>query len=331
MAWLKGMVENGYVRINRSVKFMKDVQFAVVDPWSTVWYVDGNNGSDSNNGRGPAAAKATIQAAVTASSTDDVIYIRSKGAGSDASDPAYYTETITVPYANTNLSMIGVTPHVFDAYYGPWLRYGYTDTDAAYVLLNYAPGLNIANMTFQVGDYIRSSYGAIHLYGSTTGGAYTTHAGSVGATLRNCHIRDGNLNIEGGYYTSTVGCTFQASASSTASWRNKSSTLPSGGHRLINSHFSPMFGDNQTVMYVLGIAGAHKNMLIRGCTFGEKPADGHYMWFGSSNTGIVADCYFRNGASEWGTNDTNSELYSADAGVKFVGCYDDTGAMITST
>ena len=86
-------------------------------PWATHWFVDGTDGNDNNDGKTPGTAKATIQAAVTASTGGDVIYIRPQvytlGTGF-----ARYTEDITVAQAqtagsgteaNANKSIIGVT------------------------------------------------------------------------------------------------------------------------------------------------------------------------------------------------------------------------------
>ena len=328
MAWLKGPKSDGVIQINHPVKFNKYVQSGLFDPWSDVWYVDDENGNDSHTGRGPSDAKATIQAAVTAAGEDDIIYVRPVGALTDASDFDYYPEQVTVPYAKTNLSIIGVTKHFVNPYYGVWLRWGYGAAHTGYVLLNYAPGLCLENLGFQTGDYIRSSYGAVHMYSSTTGGAYTTHAGSVGFTVYNCFFRDGQLNVTGGYDSCTSGCTFKASGSANTGWWQTSNSLPSGGHQVRDSHFGEMFGDNQPLRYIYSVAGAHKDMLFKDLTFGIVPADNHYFWFGANNTGIAVNCHFASLDVAQGQDDAESEFYCGTAnGVLAIGCYDKTGIL----
>ena len=87
-------------------------------PWATHWFVDATDGNDNNTGKAPNRAKATIQAAVTASSGGDVIYIRPQtyklGTGFNR-----YQEDITIAQGgaggtgvvdtNANKTIIGVT------------------------------------------------------------------------------------------------------------------------------------------------------------------------------------------------------------------------------
>ena len=51
MAWLKGLVERGYVRINRKVKFAAEMQFPGMLP-RTVYYVDWSEGTASGDAQG---------------------------------------------------------------------------------------------------------------------------------------------------------------------------------------------------------------------------------------------------------------------------------------
>jgi hypothetical protein len=78
-------------------------------PFGTTRFVDGTNGSDTNNGLYWGNAFATIKAAVTASSAGDTIYIAAKTITAGATDPTSYAETIIIPAAKTNLSLIGVS------------------------------------------------------------------------------------------------------------------------------------------------------------------------------------------------------------------------------
>jgi len=297
-------------------------------PWATTYFVDGDNGNAANSGLKPTLATALLTTAVAKAGEEDIIYVRPMGASTDASDFYYYADgaTITVPYASVNLSIIGVTPHRHKPYYGPWFRFGYGASDTGYVLDNYAPGLCLENLGFQTGDYIRTSYGAVRLYSSTTGGAYTTHAGSVGCSIYNCFFRDGQITINGGYDTVIAGSTFEASSSSNTGIWSIDNALPTGGHRIIGCHFNEMFADNQPLRYIYFVAGQQVNFYVHECYFGLVPADNHYMWFGASSKGLVDSCYFENADISTGANDSNSELYSADGGVQFTNIHDGSRA-----
>ena len=84
-------------------------EISYISPFGKVLFVDGSNGSDSNNGSTWGAAYATIQAAVTASSAGDTIYIAAKTITAGSTDPTDYAETIIIPAAKTSLSLIGVS------------------------------------------------------------------------------------------------------------------------------------------------------------------------------------------------------------------------------
>lgn len=329
MPYLKGVGIDNFINVDKQVRFLQTVQLYQTTPWATNWFVDGTNGLDGDTGKSPESAKLTLQAAVTAASEGDVIYVRPKGAATDASDFDYYEDgSVTVPYAAVNLSIIGVTRHAFKPYYGPWLRHGNGASDTGYVLLNYAPGLCLENMGFQANSYIRTTYGAVSMYASSTGGAYTTHAGSVAFTIHNCFFRDGQLNINGGYDGVVHGSTFEASGTSNTGVWSTDNGLPTGGHRILSSRFNEMFADNQPLRYIYFVAGQQVNFYINDCYFGLVPADGHYMWFGTSNAGQVSNCYFRHAGVSIGTNDTSDELYSADGGVVFSPVYDTTCGIV---
>jgi hypothetical protein len=78
-------------------------------PFGTTRFVDGTNGSDNNLGLTWGDAYATIQAAITASSAGDTVYIAAKTITAGATDPTSYAESLTIVAAKTNLSLIGVS------------------------------------------------------------------------------------------------------------------------------------------------------------------------------------------------------------------------------
>lgn len=334
MAFLKGPRRGRAVVINSPVIFNKKVTLIQDNPFADIWYIDNDNGNDGYTGETPSLAFQTLTQAATKAGEDDIVYIRSKGAQTDASDFNFIHEAaqVTIPYASVNLHIIGVTAHRTKPYYGVWFRHGQTVADTGYVLLNYAPGLCLENINFQTGSYIRSSYGAVSMYASTTGGAYKTHAGSVGFSCYNCFFRDGQLNVTGGYDGVVDGCTFEASSSSSSGFWSTSNVLPTGGHQIRRSFFGEMFSNPQALKYIHFVAGAQKNLLIDDCRFGEIPQDAHYMWFGSSNEGLVSNCYFAHDNVEPGTSDSTAEIYvNSGATIKVSGCWDNSGKQINAT
>jgi len=296
-------------------------------PFATHYFVDNDNGTAGASGTSPTKAFDTLTNALVKAGKEDVIYVRAKGAKDDASDYNYIEEgaQVTIAYAKELLTIIGVTPHRRNPYMGVWFQHGANAAETGYVILNYAPGLCLENLGFSAKDYIRTSYGAVSMYG----GPYATYAGSVGFSVYNCFFRDGQLNVTGGYDSCTSGCTFKASGSANSGWWSTSNTYPTGGHQVINSHFGEMFADNQALRFIYCVAGAQKDMLFKGLSFGAVPADAHYMWFGGSNTGLVTDCHFQHAQVSTGTNDTTDELYSADGGVIFAGIYDGSTFIVT--
>lgn len=84
MPWLKGMWEDGHIRINRPVKFVKPIILPGVFIHQT-FYVDALNGSDRNNGETLSNAKATIQATVNL-----------------ANAPTYATKNVDILVGNGN-------------------------------------------------------------------------------------------------------------------------------------------------------------------------------------------------------------------------------------
>ena len=186
-------------------------------------------------------------------------------------------------------------------------------------------------MAFQngYGGVTRGDTNAVYLESSADD--FDTYAGSVGVTLYNCLFRDGDVTMVGGYNCSTINCCFESEGTQdTASWLSPSNVIPTGGHKLIGCSFMSLYGDNQATAHVVFAAGAQKNILIKDCYFELLPADGHYMWFGAINTGLIANCYFNSADISCGTNDTTDEIYQAtDGSPAVVGCYDCSGSLIT--
>ena len=142
-----------------------------------IWFVDGDNGNDANEGFTPETAKATIQAAVTAAEAGGAIYIKARKMASGATDPVSYAEAITIAAAKSSLSLIGI-PNGRTQGGLPQIRVG---SGANPQLLVRAPGCLIANLGFN---------GA----GATGGGIKLDDDGSTktafGTAIVGCHFKN---------------------------------------------------------------------------------------------------------------------------------------------
>jgi hypothetical protein len=241
------------------------------NPWSTHYFVDGDNGNDSNNdGKAPDRAFKTIQKAVTTSTGGDVIYINPKsytiGTGF-----ARYTEDVVitnggaggsgVTATNAGKSLIGVTPKtVASDFMGVRWKYA-TNTN-----LNVeAAATHIEN----IGFFCEGATAGIYF---EQDGATWTKSGGTGSSLYNCAIKG-----EGGVLA------------------NGSDSL-----QIINSQFQAKYDGNVCGMTIT-IDGTNVNRrpVLRGCHFiggnGTAMDAAPVIWTGKVEDGLIADNYFHTG------------------------------------
>ena len=143
-----------------------------------VWFVDGTSGLDTNDGRSWNSAKITIQAAITASSTGDTIYVNAIQASAGGTDPGSYTENLIIPATKQGISLIGVTRGRVQGGL-PQIKVGTTTTSA--ILTVRACGCLIANLGFNG-------------IGGTGGGILLDDDGStktaLGTSIIGCHFKN---------------------------------------------------------------------------------------------------------------------------------------------
>lgn len=307
MGNLHGPVVNGVVQVEQRVKFMREVQSGLFYPWSNVWYVDGVNGDDDYDGRGPSSAKETIQAAVTAASRGDVIYVRPKAA-SVSTGFNRYVEAVTVPLATSDLSIVGVTRSL-NPDFGPKMRFATT----GYCITNRAHALHVENMGFLRGG---TSTGCISLEND---GATNLKRGTDGTTLYNCTFKYGY-----GVYAASGGdglvisrCRFSDCSDS---FYYTNSANPGRRMRIEYCDFVANNGSAVARAYIR-ILPPLTDAVIKHCTFDLEPTAGKFIHInGTSCTGIIADCYF---AQADVTQDTEVD----GGGLQIVACYDETGIL----
>lgn len=142
-----------------------------------VWFVDGDTGTGGAGGTWEDAF-ATIGAAISAASAGDVIYIGTRTITALATDPISYEETLIIPNAKSNLSLIGINrgrtqgglPQLKDS------------TSTSPILSIRAPGCLVTGLGFNGAG---NTAGAIELKddGGTTNVAF-------GTTITGCHIKN---------------------------------------------------------------------------------------------------------------------------------------------
>lgn len=281
MGFLKGSVTGGYLNINQKVRFREAVIAAALNanPWASMRYVDGVDGSESYNGNSPDKSYAKIQTAVTASKRGDIIYIRPLRAtythGFDR-----YLESVVVPLATEDLTLIGVTPSL-NPEFGPKMSWV---TAGEYALTSHAPALHVENLGF----YNEGTEGKSVLltHDATT---YLKRGGD-GATFYNCTFKGGMLVSEGGDGLFIKRSRFHAMYDGTYS----------GGIKAVSD-----LGHNPRRLFIIenifqggnGVAGAQAyitvtyftEVLIAKNFFGECAVD---AIIGSNAKGLIADNHF---------------------------------------
>jgi len=284
-------------------------------PWATHWFVDGQTGSNASDGLTPSTGKLTIQAAVTAASAGDVIYVRPKTYTSDASDVNRYIEAVTVPYATADLSLIGVSnTKAGNPNYGAKLQY--TTASGTALTVN-APAFHIENMCVR-------AEGADYAIQFTADAGYTGAAGSCGSTMYNVVIR-GSLNgvlVTDGYATNIVNCRFEGGSATDHALVLNGSAQPARRHRVQDCHFDSYNGAANDNAYIR-IYGAETDLLIYRCTFDIIPTDTYYIHATGSNLGMIANCWFCDDSV-----DTDAEIVLG--GLKVVTCWDVGGIATTA-
>ena len=154
------------------------IGFNGFSPWTNFWYVDKDNGSDSEVGTSPTKAFATIQAAVTASAAGGSILIKARKTTALSTDPNNYAENIVIPNGTSELTLFGYgTGRVQSGL--PQITVGSVTTQALITVR--APGFAMYNI-------------GVNGIGGTGGGVLLDDDGSTkianGSTILNCHFKN---------------------------------------------------------------------------------------------------------------------------------------------
>lgn len=150
----------------------------------SVYFVDGDNGNDTNDGKSPSSAFATIQTAVTAAATNNLlyktgstVYVMARYMVAGSTDPVSYAETVIIPAAGGDrMNLIGVGNRTQGSL--PQISKG---SGSVALITVRAPGCTIANL-------------GINGNGSTGGGILLDDNGTTktafGTVIYNCHFKN---------------------------------------------------------------------------------------------------------------------------------------------
>jgi len=291
------------------------------NPWATHYFVDGTEGSDSDNGLTPDNAFSTIQQFFDTATGGDICYIRPKvytlGTGF-----ARYTEDVSVSLGgsggsgvtatNAGMSLIGITPLNFPTdFLGVRWKYA-----TATPLTVDAPRLHVEN----IGFFVEAATYAINL---RCNGATRTQEGTTGFSIYNCAIKgDGKLYANGGNELQIIKCRFQAKYDGTT-----------GGIQLVGSSNQvprpiikgcDFIGGNANNMATAPITTAAPvyDLMLTDCYFSIATDSGIYINIaGTTNTGLVANCHFASAD----INAQTTGLVAGTSGVFATGMYDEVG------
>jgi len=288
------------------------------NPWSTHWFVDGDNGDDSNTGKSPNSSFSTIAKAIASATGQDVIYIRQRkwtlGTGITR-----YTEDCTITQngsgsgvvdKNAGMCLVGVSsarrPAPTD-FVGPRWKYA-----SATPLTIYTPGTHLENIGFFAED---ATY-VVNLINNAP-----SSYGGTGFSAYNCSFKgDADFYANGIDSAQIVNCQFQAKYDGTMGGINFVGSANQVKRPVIKyCHF---IGGNANNMATSPIQGAAPwlDAFLYELYFHAEPDDNLYVNIaGTTNTGLAANFYC--GADKMSDLVTNGTTHVS--GIFYVGMHDE--------
>ncbi|MFA5133017.1 MAG: hypothetical protein WC444_06850 [Candidatus Paceibacterota bacterium] len=262
-----------------------------------VWYVDASKATGaSGDGTTWDEAFITIQEGVTAASAGDVVYVAAQTHTDYTGDPVSYSENIIIPYATSNLALIGVSRGRTQGGL-PQLKVGTTTTSP--IIAIRAPGCLIANL-------------GINGNGGTGGGIlfdddYAAKA-AFGTTIVNCHFKNcvgttaTNAATGGAIQWGSAGNAWQILISGCTFYKNVGGVVLKGTSTtqpqdVIIEDCTFMGGASVDChLFLKGGGSGILGLIVRNCDFDIKPAVGSgtnaiYADF-TGCTGTLAGCMF---------------------------------------
>ena len=272
---------------------------AAGNPWATNRFVDGDYGSDTNDGLTPSRSFKTIQAAITASGQGDRVFIKALEADSASgdTDPDSYTEALTIT-AKDGLQLIGVGRGLAQGGQ-PQLKIGSTTTSPLITVNSF--GVGIHNLT-------------INGAGATGGGVKLVANGSTidagGAVISGCHFKNCKSTAAAGtggaiYWTANGGAWYVSIYNNEfidcrAGIVLVGTSIDSPRHvKIVGNRFGS--AANTTVDADIYASGSgwvdlfiDNNVFatVDGCAYATSPDAARYIKLATGTSGIISNCVF---------------------------------------
>lgn len=290
------------------------------NPWSKVFFVDGDHGTAGGQATSPDTAITTTTAALLLASDGDVIYVRQRAPKADATDPTSYDENLTIPYAKYGMSIIGTGNNPHNPFYTQIKA-----NAAGYGVKIQAPSTTIENIDFNRGS---ATTGMIYFSGDVN----TTDMG-WGCLLSNCHLRNANgaanagVMMYGGSYNTLYNIDFEACHTGVVI--QSGGTYPIRSLRIENCRFK---GANEAAVggnniQDVGVSCIVYELEIIHCHFERKPT-GKFIELSTNTYGIISDCYYGDTGI---TIATDGSDVTVPITVFNTGCHDYSGSTLATT
>lgn len=264
----------------------------VVATLGSIWWVDGTNGSNSNSGKTPSSAFASITTALTKVDQHDIVYVMAKEMAQTDTDPGSYAETFTVSVPQ--VSIIGVGHREQGGL--PQVKIGSGTTAMCTIA---APGVLIANLGFNGA----SSTGGGIKFVDDGGSTYASFGGRVeNCHFKNCKLHATNGSLGGGITIS--GAPWQCSFIGNQFYNNvggivlidTSNSVPQDLH-IEGNFFGGAAASVDVDIDLSGGSGAGTGLVIKDNVFTVQPAISSgtlnlYMDLTGCDSGILAGNYF---------------------------------------
>ena len=283
-----------------------------------VWYVDGTNGTTGGRGKAWSEAFNTISLAVAAASAGDTIYVTAKDISDATGDPNSYAETIIIPLAKSNLSIIRISRGRTQGGL-PQIKIGAGTTA---LLTIRAPGCLIANLGF---NGISSTGGGILLDDdNSTKSAFGTSI--INCHLKNCVGTTADSAVTGGAIMwTTEGNAWQVLISGCRFYKNVADITLMGTSNtrpqdvvIEDCDMSGYAAFTDCNIFGTGTGSGFGSIKINNCRFGQLPALGgtndRYIDLTGTLSGTVTNCTF--GCQTGDTGGTKITFKAAGTGAK---------------
>jgi hypothetical protein len=303
---------------------------AAGDPFATDLFVDGDNGSDTNDGFTPGTAKASIQAAIDAAGQGDRIFIKPKwgDTASGDTDPDSYSESLSIA-GKDGLQLIGISRGLSQGGQ-PQLKVGSTTTSP--IITVGSSGVGIYNLTINGAS---ATGGGIYLY--TNGSTQD----AFGTTIGNCHFKNckstGAAATGGAIYWPAAGGSWQVTIDNCDFYKCRAGIVLIGTSssrpqdvKILNCRFySAANTDVDADIYEGGSGFA--SLVVDNCVFGtvdvpayaSSPSAARYIYL-TGAAGVISRCFFACIGDPAGSEKTFGAAGTAcyiPTTVRFVACW----------